>query len=95
MSARSLAERIAARIEDRGRLRAVPLGVVEDVLRLGITALTKIVPMATPACELDAIDFESCEGCGHLIDPDNQEGAAHDDEGIWLCNACVVEEVKP
>lgn len=95
----TLEERIHLRmIKDpatRRRLDGIPPAVVEDVLRLGIQALTEIVPMETHAHALTEIEFEACEGCGHLIDPMEPEGARSDSEGIWLCNACVVEEAAP
>lgn len=91
----TLAERIHLRIikdhATRRRLDGVPPAVVEDVLRLGIEALVAIVPMETLAHALAEIDFEACEVCGHLIDPEELEGADRDEEWVWLCNACVVE----
>lgn len=73
------------------RLRTLSPAVIEDVLRLGIRWLSDHVPAETDACDLATIDFEACEGCGHLIDFENPEGAIHDAEGIPLCNACAVE----
>lgn len=92
----TLTERIHVRmLEDkttRRRLYGIPPAVVEDVLTLGIRALSEIVPLSTPASELGAIEFEACEACGHLVDPERLEGAQYGGEdGTWLCNACAVE----
>lgn len=92
----TLAERIHARMitrrDVRRRLDGIPPAVVEDVLRLGIETLSNMVPMHTLAANLTAIDWEACEACGHLIDPQEPQGAAYGGEdGIWLCDACRVE----
>lgn len=87
----TLAERIADHIQSERRLRRVPLPIIEAVLAVGFERLSEIVPMATPASEITAIEFEWCEVCGHAIDPDNTEGARMDSEGVWLCNACFTD----
>jgi hypothetical protein len=88
----TLAEHIADYIHRDPRLRAVPVAVIEDVLRLGIVRLAAIVPPECDASEIDAIEFEGCLGdCGNLIDPANPNGAAQDSEGEWICDACRVE----
>jgi hypothetical protein len=96
----TLAERIYARmVKDPGfrrRLDGVPPAVVEDVLRMGILTLAAFVPMETHASDLADIEFDACEGCGHLIDPAEPEGSVYQSEdGIWLCNACAVEDALP
>jgi hypothetical protein len=90
----TLPERIAARILSEPRLRGVPAPVVEEVLKLGLAWLANHVPMTTLAANLDGeIDFEACEVCGHLIDPEEPAGAVHEnsEDGVWLCNACAVD----
>ncbi len=82
---------VADHILNNRRLRAVPPAVIEEVLRIGLDWLANHVPAETPASDLTAIDFEACEACGHLIDPDKTEGAHVDSDGIWVCNACHVE----
>lgn len=98
----TLAERIHVRMlasrRIRRRLATIPPAVVEDVLRIGIEVLADAVPMHTLAANLTEIEFEACESCGVLIDPDEPAGAKHDCEGIWECDACLVEappEVQP
>lgn len=93
----TLEERIHARMIQfphvRRRLEGIPPAVVEEVLRLGIQTLSDMVPMETLASELTSIEFDACEGCGHLIDPGKPEGAVYGGEdGIWLCDACQVED---
>jgi hypothetical protein len=92
----TLAERIHVRmIKDRAirrRLEGIPPAVVEEVLTLGIRTLAEFVPMETHAHALAEIEFEACEACGHLIDPMEPEGARTDADGIWLCDACLVED---
>lgn len=87
----TLTERIAAQIQDKKRLRSIPPAVIEDVLAAGIDWLSNHAPACTRACELSGMEFEQCEACRHLIDPENPEGAKVDSERIWLCNACVVD----
>lgn len=87
----TLTERIAAAIQDKKRLRSVPPAVIEDVLAAGIDWLSDHVPACTRACELSGMEFEACEACGHLIDPEVPEGAKVDSEGIWVCAACAVD----
>jgi hypothetical protein len=91
-----LAERVRRlmmqRPDVRLRIEGVPIAVVEDVLRLGFDVLADEVPAETLASEITAIDWDSCEACGHLIDPQLDDGHEHDSEGVVLCNACVVED---
>jgi hypothetical protein len=90
----TLTERITYAVWNDPRLRAIPRGVIEDVLIVGLGWLSDHVPMETKAADLPALDFEACEACFHLIDPADPAGAVVDPEGIWLCNACAVE-AKP
>jgi hypothetical protein len=88
----TLAERVALAIRNEPRLAAVPPAVVEDVLRLGLGWLADHVPAGFDASEMTAVEFEACESCGSLVDPADPKGAVYGGEdGIWLCDACVVE----
>ncbi len=87
-----LAEYLTRHIQKQQRLALIPPAIIEDVLEHGLQALADHVPMETKASEITAIDFDACEGCGNLIDPENPEGAVKGGEdAIWLCDACQVE----
>jgi hypothetical protein len=91
----NIVKHIAAKIEDSYRLRGVPPPVIEEVVRLALETLEVVVPAHALAAEVMATDWEFCEGCRALIDPQEPAGAGTDGEGFWLCDACRVEAPTP
>lgn len=86
-----LHERAARAIENEHALARIPYPVIEAVVEAAVRWIAIHVPAEFDASEMDVADFDACESCGALSDPANPAGAHMDSEGVWLCDACIVE----
>lgn len=84
-----IGRRIKARYADR--LEAVPVAVVEDVIRLALGHLSVFLQGFDDADMLDSDDFDTCEACENILSPAGV--ALRDDESCVFCAFCF-EDMK-
>lgn len=83
----NLSDRIARSLATEKRLANVPIPVIEECVRQTLEALA-LMPFPDDTTLADALDgeWESCEGCAHILGADEMQ---HDGEGVPLCPECM------